>query len=97
MARQLGQNISKTAVLVWCSRSAVVSTYQKWSKERKLVNRRQGHGQPRFIDGHGERRLAHVVRSNRRATVAQISEKLMLALIERCQNTQCIAVCCVWG
>ena len=33
--------------------------------------------------------------SNRQATVAKI--KLMPALIERCQNTQCITVCCVWG
>ncbi|MBN3306559.1 IQCB1 protein, partial [Amia calva] len=39
MARRLGQSISKTAALVGCSRSAVVSTYQKWSKEGKVVNR----------------------------------------------------------
>lgn len=30
------------------------------------------------------------------ATVAQIAEKLMLAIIENCQNTQFITVCCVW-
>ncbi|KAG9346225.1 hypothetical protein JZ751_008050 [Albula glossodonta] len=68
MARRLGQSISKTAALVGCSRSAVVSTYQKWSKEGKAVNRRQGHGRPRLIDARGERRLARVVQSNRRAT-----------------------------
>ncbi|KAK3522841.1 hypothetical protein QTP86_005647 [Hemibagrus guttatus] len=33
MARPLDQNISKTAALVGCSRSAVVSIYQKWSKK----------------------------------------------------------------
>ncbi|KAK3543536.1 hypothetical protein QTP70_023867, partial [Hemibagrus guttatus] len=33
MARPLDQNISKTAVLVGCSWSAVVRIYQKWSKE----------------------------------------------------------------
>ncbi|MBN3307699.1 PTH1R protein, partial [Amia calva] len=76
MTRRLGQSISKTAALMGCSRSAVVSTYQKWSKEGKAVNRRQGHGRPRLIDARGERRLAHVVRSNRRATVAQIAEKV---------------------
>ncbi|MBN3309194.1 E2AK2 kinase, partial [Amia calva] len=57
MARRLGQSISKTAALVGCSRSAVVSTYQKCSKEGKAVNRRRGHGRPRLIDARGERRL----------------------------------------
>ncbi|KAK3507998.1 hypothetical protein QTP70_010154 [Hemibagrus guttatus] len=39
MARPLDQSISKTAALVGCSRSAVVSIYQKWSKEGTVVNR----------------------------------------------------------
>ncbi|ROL53358.1 hypothetical protein DPX16_20468 [Anabarilius grahami] len=76
MARRLGQSISKTAALVGCSRSAVVSIYQKWSKEGTVVNRRQGHGRPRLIDARGERRLVRVVRSNRRATVAQIAQEV---------------------
>ncbi|KAK3565499.1 hypothetical protein QTP86_010884 [Hemibagrus guttatus] len=76
MARPLDQNISKTAALVGCSRSAVVSIYQKWSKEGTVVNRRQGHGRSRHIDARMERRLARVVRSNRRATVAQIAEEV---------------------
>ncbi|ROJ44626.1 Zinc transporter ZIP11 [Anabarilius grahami] len=76
MARGLGQSISKTAALVGCSRSAVVSIYQKCSKEGTVVNRRQGHGRPRLIDARGERRLAHVVRFNRRATVAQIAQEV---------------------
>jgi len=61
MARQLGQSISKTAALVGCSWSSVVSIYQKWSKEGTVVNRRQGNGWPRLIDACGERRLARVV------------------------------------
>ncbi|KAK3551098.1 hypothetical protein QTP70_012761 [Hemibagrus guttatus] len=52
----------------------VVSIYQKWSKEGTVVNRRQGHGRLRLIDARGGRRPARVVRSNRRATVAQIAE-----------------------
>ncbi|KAK3558608.1 hypothetical protein QTP86_021665 [Hemibagrus guttatus] len=44
MARPLDQNISKTAALVGCSRSAVVSIYQKCYKEGTVVNRRQGQG-----------------------------------------------------
>uniref|UniRef100_A0AAQ5X0U1 Transposase Tc1-like domain-containing protein n=1 Tax=Amphiprion ocellaris TaxID=80972 RepID=A0AAQ5X0U1_AMPOC len=76
MARRLGQSISQTAALVGCSRSSVVSVYQKWSKEGRVVNRRQGHGRPRLIDARGERRLARVVQSNRRATVAQIAKEV---------------------
>ncbi|KAK3559619.1 hypothetical protein QTP86_013579 [Hemibagrus guttatus] len=34
MSRRLDQSISKTAALVECSQSAVVSIYQKWPKER---------------------------------------------------------------
>ncbi|KAE8297395.1 Transposable element Tcb1 transposase Transposable element Barney transposase [Larimichthys crocea] len=76
VARRLGHSISKTAALVGCSRSAVVSIYQQWSKEGTAVNRRQGHGRPRLIDARGERKLARVVQSNRQATVAQIAEKV---------------------
>ncbi|KAK3552836.1 hypothetical protein QTP86_022526 [Hemibagrus guttatus] len=47
MARQLDQSISKTVALVGCSRSAVVSIYQKWSKEGTVVNRE------RVMGGHG--------------------------------------------
>ncbi|KAK3526317.1 hypothetical protein QTP70_022748 [Hemibagrus guttatus] len=50
--------------------------YQKWSKEGTVVNRRQGHGRPILTDALGERRLARVVRSNRRATLAQIAEEV---------------------
>ncbi|ROL44269.1 Muscular LMNA-interacting protein [Anabarilius grahami] len=71
MAKRLGQSISKTVALVGCSRSAVISIYQKCSKT--VVNLRQGHGRP---DARGERRLARVVRSNRRATVAQTAQEV---------------------
>lgn len=76
MARRLDQSISDTANLVGCSRSVVVSTYQKWCKDGPPGNRRQGHGRPRLIDECGEQRLDRLVQSHRRATVAQIAEKL---------------------
>lgn len=76
MARRLGRSISSTASVVGCSRSAVVSTFQRWSRQGRLVNRRQGHGRPRLIDERGERRLARLVQSNRRATVAQIAQEV---------------------
>ncbi|ROL55513.1 hypothetical protein DPX16_8361 [Anabarilius grahami] len=69
MARRLGQSISKTAALVGCSRSAVVSIYQKWSKEGTVVNWRQGHGRTRLSEG-------WPIRSNRRATGAQIAPEV---------------------
>lgn len=36
-------------------------------------------------------------RPNRRAIVVQIAERIMLVLIERSQNTQYLAVCCIIG
>lgn len=50
-----------------------VSTYQRWSKERQLVNQWQGHWHPWHTDAHGEQRLGHLLQSQRRGTVAQIA------------------------
>ncbi|KAK3573225.1 hypothetical protein QTP86_015136 [Hemibagrus guttatus] len=63
MARRLDQSISKTAALVGCSWSAVVSIYQKWSEEGTVVNQRQGHGRPRLTDVCGETKLAELIPS----------------------------------
>lgn len=60
-----GQIMMAGAALVGCSQSAGVIIYQKGSKEGPVVNRRQGHWQPRPIDGSEERRLALSVGSNR--------------------------------
>lgn len=43
MAKGLVQIISKTAGLIGCSWSAVVSTNQKWSMEGQLVTQQQSH------------------------------------------------------
>lgn len=48
--------------------------------------------QPRLINARGERKLAHVVRYNRQATVAQIAEEMNLSSDTKCQ-TQCITFC----
>lgn len=74
MARRLGQSISKTADLVGCPRSAVVSTYQKCSKEGQPAKRRKDHGRLRLTDSRTEQRTAHVARSRRRGIVAQIDK-----------------------
>ncbi|KAK3552739.1 hypothetical protein QTP86_022149, partial [Hemibagrus guttatus] len=62
--------------LLWGVPGLQWSVNQNWSKEGTVVNWRQGDGRPRLIDARGERRLARVVRSNRRATVAQIAEEV---------------------
>ena len=96
MARRLGQSISRTAALVGCSRSAVVRTYQKWSKEGKPVNRRQGQtrGSLMHVGSEGWPVLSDPIEE---LLELKLLKKLMLVLIERCQNTQCITVCCVWS
>ena len=58
-------------------------------------NWRQGCGDRRLIDAHREQRLVHLVWSDRRAKKGLKS--LMLAMMERCQNAQCIVVCGIWG
>ena len=73
MARRLGQSISETARLVGCSRSAVVNTYRQWSEEGQTTNRRKGVGRARLIDVQGQRRLSHLVQTDR-STVAQVTE-----------------------
>lgn len=56
------------------AQNAVISNYQKCSKEGQLVNQQWGHGCPRLIDAHGEWQIAHLVWSLKRATVAQIAK-----------------------
>ncbi|KAK3553533.1 hypothetical protein QTP70_004166 [Hemibagrus guttatus] len=75
---RLGDKV-REARLRWfghVQRREMVSIYQKWHKEGTVVNWRQGHGRPRLITACEERRLARVVRYNRRATVAQIAEEV---------------------
>ena len=83
----------------------MVSIYQKWSKEGTVVSWQQGHGWPGLTDAHGERRLAHVVQINRKATVTEIAKEVNAGSDRKVseytgytdtQNTR-IAVCCIWG
>ncbi|GBN92265.1 hypothetical protein AVEN_204652-1 [Araneus ventricosus] len=68
MARRLGTSITKTARLVSCSRSAVVSIHAKWINDGDTSSRRQGVGSPRIIKEKGRRRLPRLVKQNRRQT-----------------------------
>lgn len=69
---QLGQSISKTTGLVWCSWHAI-STYQTFSKDEQSVNQQQGHGCSRFTDEQCERRLSCPVQFHRKPIA--VSEK----------------------
>lgn len=59
-----------------CSKFGVVSICQKWSKEGTAMNQQQDRWRPKPSVSSGERRLAFVAQSNRRATLVQIAEKL---------------------
>ncbi|GBO46197.1 hypothetical protein AVEN_132362-1 [Araneus ventricosus] len=73
MARRLGTSITETERLVGCSRSAVVSIHAKWINDGDTSNIRQGVGRPRVIKEKGRRSLSHLVKQNRRQTMAQLT------------------------
>ncbi|ROI15486.1 hypothetical protein DPX16_13038 [Anabarilius grahami] len=75
MARRLGQSVSEAAKLVDCSRSAVVKIYQQWSEEEQTTNLPQ-RARPRLIDARGKLRLTHLIRDNRKPTVAQVTQNV---------------------
>ncbi|KAK3544789.1 hypothetical protein QTP86_027483, partial [Hemibagrus guttatus] len=86
MARQLDQWwISKTADLVGCSQSAGVSIFQRWSKEGTAVNQGQGHEQLRPSEGWPVWSYL-----TDQLLLLKLLKRLMLVLIERCHNTQCM-------
>lgn len=66
----------QTAGLVGCSPVGRGQYLPNWSKKGQPLKWKKGHRHPRFIDAHGERRLARVVWSHGRITVAQIPEKV---------------------
>nr|GBO26023.1 hypothetical protein AVEN_241945-1 [Araneus ventricosus] len=73
MARRLGTSITKTARLVGCSRSAVVSIHAKWINCGDTSSRRQGVDRPRVVKEKGRLRLPRLVKQNRRYRVAQLT------------------------
>ncbi|XP_053509619.1 histone deacetylase 11 isoform X1 [Ictalurus furcatus] len=78
MARRLSPSISKTAGLEGCSRYAMVSTYQKGSKEGQAVTGSQAPN--RCACGVN---LAFLVRSHRRAPEARIAEKVHAGCVRK--------------
>ncbi|GBM47044.1 hypothetical protein AVEN_68365-1 [Araneus ventricosus] len=75
MARRLGTNITETARLVGCSRSAAVSIHEKLTNDGDTSSRLPGVGRPRVIKEKGLRRLFRLVKQNRLQPVAQLTAK----------------------
>lgn len=59
---------------VGCLQSAMVSTYEEWSKDRETMNHRWYVGQPGPINVGCERRLLYLVQTIRKANGAQMTD-----------------------
>lgn len=79
--------ISKPSAPMGCSQAALVSIYQKWSNEGRVsVSKPVGcKDWPVCASPTGDLLKLTLVKT------------LMLVLIETCQNTQRVAVCCTWS
>ncbi|GBO20484.1 hypothetical protein AVEN_193950-1 [Araneus ventricosus] len=73
MARRLRTSITETALLVGCSRSAVVSIHAKWINDGDTSSIRQTVVRPRVIKEKGRRRPSRLVKQNQRQIVAQLT------------------------
>lgn len=83
IARWLGLNIFIPAALMVCSWSAVIRIYQKWSKQKSVVNKQQGHVWPGLIDALGDCKRVCVVRTSR-AFIAKLMQGLIKHSAPQC-------------
>lgn len=98
MARQLVHSISTTAALVGCSRSTGVSIYQERSKEETVADQRQVKGGRGSLMNVGAKAdLCGPIHQMCYCSLNYQKQFTLCILTESCQNTQRIAVCCVWG
>lgn len=78
------------------SQFVAVSTYQKWFNEGQKVNLSKGH--ERTFMRVGSERLPVWSKPTEELLYYKAAKKeLILAMREKCQNTQSIAACGVWG
>ncbi len=67
-ARRAGLSFSKTADLLGFSRTTISRAYRVWSEKEKRSSERQLCGRKCLVDVRGQRRMARLVRDDRKAT-----------------------------
>ncbi len=73
--RRAGLNISKTADLLGFSRTTISRVYRECSEKEKISSERQLCGRKCLVDVRGQRRMARLVRDDRKETVTQITTR----------------------
>ncbi len=74
-ARRAGLSISKTADLLGFSCTTISRVYRDGSGKEKISSERQLCGWKCLVDVRGQRRMARLVRDDRKATVTQITTR----------------------
>ncbi len=73
--RRAGLSISKTAVLLWLSRTAIYRVYREWSEKEKITSEQQLCGRKCLVDVRSQRRMGRLVKDDRKATETQITTR----------------------